>query len=215
MLNIEEIKFDSSGLIPAVVVDYMNGRVLTLAYMNRQSLEISMAEGRTCFWSRSRQKLWRKGEESGNIQEIISITADCDRDALLIQVKKAGPACHLGNESCFVDMLLDTETAESFSLNGLYELISRRKTQPQEGSYTTYLFEKGQDKILKKIGEESTEVIIAAKGGDKAETVYEISDLLYHLMVMMVEMGISNEEIISELASRHVIDKKVKQEKMV
>lgn len=215
MLNVEEIKFDSSGLIPAVVVDYMNGRVLTLAYMNRQSLEISMAEGRTCFWSRSRQKLWRKGEESGNIQEIISITADCDRDALLIQVKKAGPACHLGNESCFVDMLLDTETAESFSLNGLYELISRRKTQPQEGSYTTYLFEKGQDKILKKIGEESTEVIIAAKGGDKAETVYEISDLLYHLMVMMVEMGISNEEIISELASRHVIDKKVKQEKMV
>ena len=215
MLNIEEIKFDSSGLIPAVVVDYMNGRVLTLAYMNRQSLEISMAEGRTCFWSRSRQKLWRKGEESGNIQEIISITADCDRDALLIQVKKAGPACHLGNESCFVDMLLDTETAESFSLNGLYELISRRKTQPQEGSYTTYLFEKGQDKILKKIGEESTEVIIAAKGGDKAETVYEISDLLYHLMVMMVEMGISNEEIISELASRHVMDKKVKQEKMV
>ena len=215
MLNIEEIKFDSSGLIPAVVVDYMNGRVLTLAYMNRQSLEISMAEGRTCFWSRSRQKLWRKGEESGNIQEIISITADCDSYALLIQVKKAGPACHLGNESCFVDMLLDTETAESFSLNGLYELISRRKTQPQEGSYTTYLFEKGQDKILKKIGEESTEVIIAAKGGDKAETVYEISDLLYHLMVMMVEMGISNEEIISELASRHVIDKKVKQEKMV
>ncbi len=215
MISINEVKFDQSGLIPAIVTDWRSKEVLTLAYMNRQSLEISLAEGRTCFWSRSRQKLWRKGEESGNIQEIVSITADCDRDALLVEVKKAGPACHLGNESCFVDKIFESNELNSFSLNSLYELIARRKTDPKEGSYTTYLFEKGQDKILKKIGEESTEVIIAAKGGDKKETVYEVSDLLYHVMVMMVEMGINNEEILSELASRHVIDKKVKQEKMV
>lgn len=215
MISINEVKFDQSGLIPAIVTDWRSKEVLTLAYMNRQSLEISLAEGRTCFWSRSRQKLWRKGEESGNIQEIVSITADCDRDALLVEVKKAGPACHLGNESCFVDKIFESNELKSFSLNSLYELIARRKTDPKEGSYTTYLFEKGQDKILKKIGEESTEVIIAAKGGDKKETVYEVSDLLYHVMVMMVEMGINNEEILSELASRHVIDKKVKQEKMV
>ena len=215
MLNINDIEFDDKGLIPAVVVDSVSKKVLTLAYMNKESLELSMREGRTCFWSRSRQELWRKGETSGNVQRIVDITADCDRDALVIHVEKAGPACHLGNDSCFVDKLWESEQLHDFSLTGLYELIKGRKTEGKEGSYTTYLFEKGIDKILKKVGEESTEVIIAAKANDKAETVYEIADLMYHVMVMMVEMGISNEDIIRELASRHVIDKKVKQEKMV
>lgn len=215
MLNIDELKFDDKGLVPAIVVDSVSQRVLTLAYMNRESLEISMREGRTCFWSRSRQELWRKGETSGNVQRIVSITADCDRDALLVSVDKDGPACHLGADSCFADRLWESGELHDFSLDGLYELIRDRKTKGREGSYTTYLFEKGIDKILKKIGEESTEVIIAAKGGDKAETIYEVSDLLYHVMVMMVELGISNGDIIKELASRHVIDKKVKQEKMV
>jgi len=215
MLNIEELRFDDKGLIPAVVVDSVSKKVLMLAYMNRESLEISMREGRTCFWSRSRQELWRKGGTSGNVQEIVDITADCDRDTLLLQVKKAGPACHLGNDSCFVDKVFESETLQSFSTDRLYELISGRKTEGKDGSYTTYLFEKGMDKILKKVGEECTEVIIAAKGGDRAETIYEVADLYYHVMVMMVELGISNEDITEELASRHVIDKKVKQEKMV
>ncbi len=215
MLNIEELRFDDKGLIPAVVVDSVSKKVLMLAYMNRESLEISMREGRTCFWSRSRQELWRKGGTSGNVQEIVDITADCDRDTLLLQVKKAGPACHLGNDSCFVDKVFESDTLQSFSTDRLYELISGRKTEGKDGSYTTYLFKKGMDKILKKVGEECTEVIIAAKGGDRAETIYEVADLYYHVMVMMVEMGISNEDITEELASRHVIDKKVKQEKMV
>lgn len=215
MLNIEDIKFDEKGLIPAVVVDSTSQKVLTLAYMNRESLEISLNEGRTCFFSRSRQELWRKGETSGNIQKIVSISADCDRDALVVTVEKTGPACHLGNDSCFVDKLWESKELHDFTLDGLYELIKGRKTEAKEGSYTSYLFQKGIDKILKKIGEESTEVIIAAKGNDAAETVYEVSDLLYHVMVMMVEMGISNEDIKKELASRHVIDRKVKQEKMV
>jgi len=215
MLNIDELKFDEKGLIPAVVTDCETKKVLTLAYMSRESLEISMREGKTCFWSRSRQELWRKGETSGNYQEIADITADCDRDALVVQVKKAGPACHLGNESCFVDKVYENEALKGFSLESLYELIQGRKTEGKEGSYTSYLFEKGIDKILKKVGEESTEVIIAAKSGDKTEAIYEISDLLYHVTVMMVEMGIKNEDIMKELASRHVIDKKVKQEKMV
>ena len=215
MLSIDEIKFDEKGLIPAIVTDCDTKKVLTLAYMNRESLEISLREGRTCFWSRSRQELWRKGETSGNVQEIVDITADCDRDALVVTVKKAGPACHLGNDSCFVDKVYESETLKTFSLDSLYELIEGRKTEGKEGSYTSYLFKKGLDKILKKVGEESTEVIIAAKDNDKTETVYEVSDLLYHVMVMMVEMGIKNEDIIRELASRHVIDKKVKQEKMV
>lgn len=215
MLSVEELKFDEKGLIPAVVTDYLTKKVLTMAYMNKQSLEISMREGKTCFWSRSRGELWRKGETSGNIQEIVDITADCDRDALVIQVKKAGPACHLGNDSCFVDKVFESDSVNDFSLESLYELIKGRKTDGKEGSYTSYLFEKGLDKILKKIGEESTEVIIAAKGGDKTETIYEISDLVYHVMVMMVELEIDNLAILNELASRHVIDKKVKQEKMV
>ena len=214
MLNIDELKFDERGLIPAVVVDAESKKVLTVAYMNRESLEISMREEMTCFWSRSRKELWRKGETSGNRQHIVSITADCDRDALTVLVKKDGPACHTGADSCFNDLVFESETNTAFSLEALMELISGRKTDKKEGSYTTYLFEKGIDKILKKVGEECTEVIIAGKANDKAETIYEISDLVYHVMVMMIEMGISLEDIHKELASRHVIDHKVKQEKM-
>lgn len=214
MINIDELKFDDKGLIPAIVVDSVSKKVLTLAYMNRESLKISIEKELTCFWSRSRNELWLKGETSGNYQHIVSITADCDRDALIVSVEKDGPACHLGTDSCFNDTLWQSETRQDFSLESLMELISGRKTEKKEGSYTTYLFEKGIDKILKKVGEESTEVIIAAKADDKKETIYEISDLAYHVMVLMIEMGISLEDIHKELASRHVIDKKIKQEKM-
>ena len=214
MINIDELKFDDKGLIPAIVVDSVSKKVLTLAYMNRESLKISMEKELTCFWSRSRNELWLKGETSGNYQHIVSITADCDKDALIVSVEKDGPACHLGTDSCFNNTLWQSETRQDFSLESLMELISGRKAEKKEGSYTTYLFEKGIDKILKKVGEESTEVIIAAKADDKKETIYEISDLAYHVMVLMIEMGISLEDIHKELASRHVIDKKIKQEKM-
>lgn len=215
MLNIDELKFNHHGLIPAIVVDASTKKVLTLAYMNKESLAISMAEGRTCFWSRSRQELWRKGETSGNVQHIVDITADCDKDALVVTVNKEGPACHLGTDSCFNDTVyISPDQGAPFSVEGLYALLQGRKEQLPEGSYTTYLFQKGLDKILKKVGEESTEVIIAGKAEDKAETIYEIADLMYHVMVLMVEMGISVEEVMAELASRHVIDHKVKQEKM-
>ena len=213
MLNIDELKYDSHGLIPAIVVDASTQKVLTLAYMNRESLEISMKEGRTCFWSRSRQELWRKGETSGNVQHIVDITADCDRDALVVTVNKDGPACHLGTDSCFNDKVFQGDQPVPFSVEGLYALLQGRKETLPEGSYTTYLFQKGLDKILKKVGEESTEVIIAGKANDKPETVYEIADLMYHVMVLMVEMGISVEDVTAELASRHVIDHKVKQER--
>ena len=214
MININELKFDEKGLIPAIVVDSVTKDVLTLAYMNRESLEISMEKGLTCFWSRSRNELWLKGETSGNYQHIVSITADCDGDALKVIVEKDGPACHLGNESCFENPLWINEEKSEFSLSSLMELLEGRKKEKKEGSYTTYLFEKGIDKILKKVGEECTEVIIAAKDNDIKETVYEVADLAYHVMVMMTEMGISVEDIHKELASRHVIDHKVKQEKM-
>ena len=213
MIKIDELKFDEKGLIPAVVVDAVTKKVLTVAYMNRESLEISIKEGTTCFWSRSRQELWRKGETSGNKQHIVSITADCDKDALTVVVNKDGPACHLGTDSCFNYPVYEGENAE-FSLEALMKVIEGRKIEKKEGSYTTYLFEKGIDKILKKVGEECTEVIIAGKANDKAETIYEISDLVYHVMVLMIEMGISLDDIHNELASRHVIDHKVKQEKM-
>ena len=213
MLNINELKFDAQGLIPAVVVDAASKKVLTLAYMNRESLEISMKEGRTCFWSRSRQELWRKGETSGNVQHIVDITADCDRDALVVTVNKEGPACHLGTDSCFNDKVFLGDQPVPFSVEGLYALLQGRKETLPEGSYTTYLFQKGLDKILKKVGEECTEVIIAGKANDKPETVYEIADLMYHVMVLMVEMGISVEDVTAEPASRHVIDHKVKQER--
>ncbi len=214
MFNIEELKFDEKGLIPAVVVDAVSKKVLTVAYMNRESLKISMEEGTTCFWSRSRQELWRKGETSGNRQHIVSIVTDCDRDALTVTVYKDGPACHLGTDSCFNETVYESEEREAFSLDALMKVIEGRKIEKKEGSYTTYLFEKGIDKILKKVGEECTEVIIAGKADDKAETIYEISDLVYHVMVLMIEMGISIDDIKNELASRHVIDHKVKQEKM-
>lgn len=214
MISIDELKFNSDGLIPAVVVDYRSKKVLTVAYMNRQSLEITLDEGKTCFWSRSRQKLWRKGETSGNYQHVMEIKADCDKDALVIKVKKDGPACHRGTDSCFTNTVYRRHGYQDFSLEGLVELLKSRKENPPAGSYTSYLFEKGIDKILKKVGEESTEVIIAAKADDKKETIYEVADLTYHVLVMMVEMGISVEDIISELSSRHIIDHKVKQEKM-
>ena len=214
MLKIEDLKFDEKGLIPAVVVDTYSKKVLTVAYMNKESLQISMDEGRTCFWSRSRQELWRKGDTSGNVQHIVSITADCDRDALTVEVVKEGPACHLGTESCFNDVVYLNPAYNQFSMDNLFEMLEGRKANMPEGSYTTYLFEKGIDKILKKIGEECTEVIIASKAEDKAETIYEIADLAYHVMVMMVEQGITLEDVRKELASRHVIDHKVKQEKM-
>lgn len=214
MFNIDELKFDKKGLIPAIVVDAKTKKVLTLAYMNRESLEISLEKELTCFWSRSRNELWLKGETSGNYQHIVSITADCDNDALVVMVEPDGPACHTGSYSCFTKPVFQNEERSEFSYEGLMELIRGRKTNPQDGSYTTYLFNKGLDKILKKVGEESTEVIIAAKAEDKRETVYEIADLAYHIMVLMVETGISLDDIRDELASRHVIDHKVKQEKM-
>jgi phosphoribosyl-ATP pyrophosphohydrolase/phosphoribosyl-AMP cyclohydrolase len=212
--KIEELKFDEKGLIPAVVVDAATKKVLTVAYMNRESLEISMKEGTTCFWSRSRQELWRKGETSGNKQHIVSIVTDCDKDALTVSVYKDGPACHLGTDSCFNNTVFESDEREEFSLEALMKVIEGRKLEKKEGSYTTYLFEKGTDKILKKVGEECTEVIIAGKADDKAETIYEIADLVYHVMVLMIQMGISIDDIKNELASRHVIDHKVKQEKM-
>ena len=214
MIDINALKFDDKGLIPAIVVDSVTKKVLTLAYMNEESLKITMEKGLTCFFSRSRQELWLKGETSGNYQHVVSITADCDNDALVVVVEPEGPACHTGETSCFFNDVYESETLKEFSLEGLVKLIEGRKKDKVEGSYTTYLFEKGLDKILKKVGEESTEVIIAAKADDKKETIYEIADLTYHLLVLMIEMGISLEDVHRELASRHVIDKKVKQEKM-
>lgn len=209
-----ELKFDEKGLIPAIVQDYYSKQALTVAYMNRESLDITMKEGYTCFWSRSRQELWRKGETSGNRQKVVSITADCDQDALVVEVIKDGPACHTGAESCFFNEVYQAEDETPFSYEGLYEMIRGRKTQPKEGSYTTYLFDKGMDKILKKVGEESTEVIIAGAKQDKEETIFEIADLAYHIMVMMVEQGIEMKDVTAELAKRHVVDHKVKQERM-
>ena len=214
MIDINTLKFDEKGLIPAVVVDAYSKKVLTVAYMNKESLKISMEKELTCFYSRSRQELWLKGATSGNYQLIVSITADCDNDALIVTVEKDGPACHKGSDSCFTNPVFQSETKAEFSVDGLYDMLLDRKATMPEGSYTSYLFSKGVDKILKKVGEESTEVIIAAKADDKAETIYEIADLTYHIMVLMTEMGISLEEVRKELASRHIIDHKVKQEKM-
>ena len=214
-MNINELIFDENGLIPAIIADAKSKEVLTLAYMNKESLEISLKEKRTCFYSRKRQTLWRKGETSGNFQNIISITSDCDNDALLITVIKEGPACHTGQNSCFFNNLYTSDVENSdFSISSLASLIKERKQNPKDGSYTNYLFEKGLDKILKKIGEESSEVIIGAKNNDKEETIYEIADLTYHILVLMSQMGILTDEVLSELKSRHIIDAKIKQEKM-
>ncbi len=214
MIEISQLKFDGQGLIPAVVTDFYSKKVLTVAYMNAESLQITLREGKTCFYSRSRSMLWRKGETSGNVQEVVSIQTDCDRDALWIEVIKAGPACHLGTDSCFNEEVFRSETGKDFSLGRLYELISGRKAEIKEGSYTSYLFEQGIDKILKKVGEECTEVIVAGKGGDKAETVFEIADLVYHVMVLMAEMEIPLQSVAEELRKRHVVDRKVKQQRM-
>ena len=214
MIGTDCLKFDKDGLIPAVVTDYYTKKVLTVAYMNRESLDISIKEGKTCFYSRSRKTLWRKGETSGNFQHIISIIADCDRDALVVEVVKDGPACHLGTDSCFNDYVYKSNSIDEFSVEGLYKLLEGRKKEMPQGSYTTYLFEQGIDKILKKVGEECTEVIVAGKGGDRAETIFEIADLMYHVLVLMVETGIEPKDVIDELSKRHVIDHKVKQQKM-
>lgn len=214
MIKIENLKFDENGLIPAVVTDFYTKKVLTVAYMNVESLEITMQEGKTCFYSRSRKCLWRKGETSGNYQHVVSIVADCDFDALTVEVIKDGPACHTGSDSCFTNQVFKSQTLNEFSLDGLYDLLKERNELRPQGSYTTYLFEQGIDKILKKVGEESTEVIVAGKGGDKKETVYEIADLAYHVMVLMVNMGISLNDVVDELSKRHIIDHKVKQQKM-
>ena len=208
------LRFDENGLIPAIVQDHYTKQVLTLAYMNAETLALTIAEGRTVFWSRSRQELWRKGESSGNVQRVVSITADCDKDALVVEVVKSGPACHTGAESCFFDPVYVSDELKQFTWQGLYALIEGRKTDPQQGSYTSYLFDKGLEKILKKVGEESTEVIIAGAKRDVAETIYEISDLAYHVLVLMIELGISVEDITRELEKRHVVDHKVKQERM-
>ena len=214
LIDLDKLVFDKDGLIPAVVQDAYSKKMLTVAYMNRESLEISIKRKLTCFWSRSRKKLWLKGETSGNFQHIVSITADCDMDSLVIEVVKDGPACHLGTDSCFTNAVYENEDINEFSIEGLYDLIKGRKDNPKEGSYTSYLFDKGVDKILKKVGEECTEVVIAAKGGDKEETVFEISDLTYHVLVLMAECGITLNDIKAQLASRHVVDKKVKQERL-
>lgn len=217
MIDIYKIKFDANGLVPAIVTDFYSGEVLTLAYMNKESLQITLDEGRTCFYSRSRKCLWRKGETSGNVQHVVSIVADCDYDALCVRVIKDGPACHTGEESCFYNSLYNNDELlkkDKFSLDKLYNLLTERKREKPQGSYTTYLFEQGLDKILKKVGEESTEVIIAGKGGDKAETIYEIADLVYHVLVLMAQAEITPGEIENELANRRIIDHKIKQQKM-
>lgn len=214
ILNIDKLKFDDNGLIPAIIIDYYTKEVLTLAYMNKESLEISLKEGKTCFYSRSRKELWRKGKTSKNYQHIQSIKSDCDNDALVIEVIKDGPACHTGAESCFMNEIYQKENYKNFSIYKLYELIRGRKINMTEGSYTTYLFNSGIDKILKKIGEESSEVIIGAKNGSKEEIIYELSDLLYHSLVLMVEKNITLNDIKDELSKRSIIDKKVKQESM-
>lgn len=214
IINIDKLKFDDNGLIPAIIIDYYTKEVLTLAYMNKESLEISINEGKTCFYSRSRKELWRKGETSKNYQHIQSIKSDCDNDALVIEVIKDGPACHTGAESCFMNEVYQKENYKDFSIYKLYELIRGRKINMTEGSYTTYLFNSGIDKILKKIGEESSEVIIGAKNGSKEEIIYELSDLFYHSLVLMVEKNITLNDIKDELSKRSIIDKKVKQESM-
>ena len=213
-LDVGALRFDERGLIPAVVQDLRSRKVLTLAYMNRESLEITLREGRTCFYSRSRGTLWRKGETSGNVQRVASVRPDCDGDALLVEVVKDGPACHRGTDSCFdgAEAEAEKEGGPRLTIDDLYRLLQDRNERRPEGSYTTYLFEKGLEKILKKCGEEATEVVIAAMKGAREETIYELADLCYHALVLMVQCGVTLDEVRGELASRHVVDRKVKQE---
>lgn len=214
MLKIEALKFDAQGLIPCIVQDFYTDEVLTLAYMNEESVRLSIKEQATIFYSRSRQELWRKGETSGNTQRLVELIADCDQDALVAKVIKAGPACHTGAASCFNDHLFKDDAELKITIPELYALIEGRKTTKIENSYTSYLFAKGNEKILKKVGEEATEVVIGAMKADKAETTYEIADLIYHLLVLMANNGIQPAEIMTELAKRQVIDHKIKQETM-
>lgn len=210
-IDISNVKFDEKGLVSCVVQDYYTKQVLMLAYMNRESLIKTMETGLATFYSRSRQELWTKGATSGNLQHVVELRLDCDGDAIVAEVKKDGPACHTGNESCFYRDLFVGNDMKPFSIEGLYELIKGRKTNPKEGSYTTYLFNRGIDKILKKVGEECTEVIIEGKAGNRQAAIYELADLYYHALVMMVEMDILPKDVFEELANRHVLDKKIKQ----
>lgn len=213
-MEIPTLKYDAHGLIPVVVQDFYTKEVLTVAYMNETSLKATLEDKLMTFWSRSRQELWRKGETSNNFQHLVSLKSDCDNDALVAQVIKDGPACHTGAESCFFNTIFQGDQAEKFKIEDLYDLLQGRKDVPQEKSYTSYLFAKGKEKILKKVGEESTEVVIAAMKDDKQETIFEVSDVAYHVLVLMVEMGITVADIKEELSKRHVVDHKVKQETM-
>lgn len=213
-MDIEKLTFDEQGLIPCIVQDFYTNEVLTLAYMNKESLELTLKDQAMTFYSRSRQELWRKGETSGNTQRLVELKADCDQDTLVAKVIKAGPACHTGAESCFNEVLFQNEDEQTVTIEALYQLVMGRKDSPQEKSYTSYLFQKGNEKILKKIGEEATEVVIGAMKQDKEETTYEIADLIYHLLVLMANNGITPSEIIGELAKRQVVDHKVKQERL-
>ena len=200
MSNFEDIRFDEHGLIPAIVQNAQTREVLTLAYMNRESLARTIETKQTWFWSRSRQELWHKGATSGNTQEVVSLALDCDRDAIIVLVNPAGPACHIGAVSCF-DVGAQPNALGPL-LAELYALIESRERERPSGSYTTYLFEEGLDKILKKLGEESAETIIAAKNDDLTRLSAEASDLLYHLLVLLVARGVSLEEIADELGRR-------------
>jgi phosphoribosyl-ATP pyrophosphohydrolase len=214
MMN--NIKFDERGLVPAIIQDYQSGQVLMMAYMNKESLEKTMETGKTWFYSRSRQALWMKGESSGHIQSVKEILYDCDEDTLLIKVEQTGAACHTGHYSCFYRNASGEEVAPAVFDPGqvyaspagpgilyeLYNVILDRQQKMPEGSYTTYLFTKGLDKILKKVGEENAEVIIASKNRSKDEVIYETSDLIYHLLVLLVEQGVSLDDIFAELKSR-------------
>ena len=202
MIDTSKLKFNENGLIPAIVTDSRNGKVLMMAYMNKESIERTEQTGLACFWSRSRKELWTKGETSGNFLHVVSVTSDCDCDTLLVSALPDGPACHTGSYSCFTNELWRSGEDNVFSLESLMQLIKGRKEEKKDGSYTSYLFEKGLDKILKKVGEEATEIVIAAKNPEAEECKYEIADLLYHIMVLMAVKGLTWEDITEELANR-------------
>lgn len=206
-MNIEEIKFDDQGLVPAIVQDARSKAVLTLAYMNEESLKKTLEIGETVFYSRSRQELWHKGETSGNTQEVTSINYDCDQDALLVQVVPAGPACHKGDYSCFSETLTVTDSTQKENryqiLDQLQSVLAERKTTLPEGSYTSQLFQEGVDRIAKKIGEEAGEVIIAAKNDDAEEIALESADLLFHLLLILTDRGVPLDDVLAVLEERH------------
>lgn len=203
-MNLSMIKFDERGLVPAVVQDINTNKVLMLAYMNKESIEKTLETKRTCFFSRSRNELWEKGATSGNVQDVVSISYDCDGDTLLVMVKQTGVACHTGAYTCFNDEIYNSgEKTSADVVQRVYDTVMDRKNNPVEGSYTNYLFDKGIDKILKKVGEENAEVIIAAKNNSRQEVVYETCDLIYHVLVMLINQGVSLGELKAELESRY------------